>query len=193
MSLASRSGAPMSVRSVRGGGTGVVRSSILARSSSSLPRYSFVGRIRPGQRRGVACRCSLPSNLQSLVGAFQMVPDPMARYKQLLFMAQKLPAMDDVHKVDQNKVEGCVSQVWVIVNLDEDGKLKLEADSDSQLTKGLAALLCKGLTGATPDEVVTLEPTFIEQLGLKQSLTPSRSNGFLNMFRLIQKKAANLA
>ena len=122
-----------------------------------------------------------------------MVPDPMARYKQLLFMAQKLPAMDDVHKVDQNKVEGCVSQVWVIVNLDEDGKLKLEADSDSQLTKGLAALLCKGLTGATPDEVVTLEPTFIEQLGLKQSLTPSRSNGFLNMFRLIQKKAANLA
>ena len=190
MSLASRS-APMSV-SVRGGGTGVVRSCVLARSSSS--RISFVGRIRPGQRRGVASRVfSLPSNLQSLVGAFQMVPDPMARYKQLLFMAQKLPAMDDVHKVDQNKVEGCVSQVWVIVNLDEDGKLKLEADSDSQLTKGLAALLCKGLTGATPDEVVTLEPTFIEQLGLKQSLTPSRSNGFLNMFRLIQKKAANLA
>lgn len=188
MSLASRS-APMSV-SVRGGGSPCV----LARSSS-LRRYSFVGRIRPGgQRRGVASRVfSLPSNLQSLVGAFQMVPDPMARYKQLLFMAQKLPAMDDVHKVDQNKVEGCVSQVWVIVNLDEDGKLKLEADSDSQLTKGLAALLCKGLTGATPDEVVTLEPTFIEQLGLKQSLTPSRSNGFLNMFRLIQKKAANLA
>ena len=116
MSLASRS-APMSV-SVRGGGGGGVRSCVLARSSQS---YSFVGRIRPGQRRGVACRCSLPSNLQSLVGAFQMVPDPMARYKQLLFMAQKLPAMDDVHKVDQNKVEGCVSQVWVIVNLDEDG------------------------------------------------------------------------
>lgn len=134
----------------------------------------------------------MPGGLAKIVGAFQMVPDPMARYKQLLFYATKLPALDDSHKVAENKVEGCVSQVWVVVSLDDDKRLKLEADSDSQLTKGLAALLCKGLAGATPEEVVGMEPDFIEQLGLKQSLTPSRSNGFLNMFRLIQRKAGAL-
>ena len=62
------------------------------------------------------------------------------------------------------------------------------ADSDSQLTKGLAALLVEGLSGSTPKEIMAVEPDFVELLGLGQSLTPSRTNGFLNMLRLMQKK-----
>ena len=62
------------------------------------------------------------------------------------------------------------------------------ADSDSQLTKGLAALLVEGLSGATPKEIMAVEPDFVELLGLGQSLTPSRTNGFMNMLRLMQKK-----
>lgn len=134
----------------------------------------------------------LPANLQKIVGTFQMVPDPMARYKQLLFFAAKLPALPDGDKVPENKVEGCVSQVWVVPEVKEDGKVYWRADSDSQLTKGLAALLVQGLSGCTPAEVLTVQPDFIEQLGLKQSLTPSRNNGFLNMFRLMQKKCLAL-
>jgi hypothetical protein len=81
--------------------------------------------------------------------------------------------------------QGCVSQVWVVPEL-RDGRMFWTADSDAQLTKGLAALLVKGLSGSTPQEIVKVEADFIERLGLKQSLTPSRNNGFLNMFRLMQ-------
>lgn len=134
----------------------------------------------------------LPASLQKIVGAFQMVPDPMARYKQLLFYASKLPPMPAEQHAPENKVEGCVSQVWVVPELREDGRLYWAADSDSQLTKGLAALLVLGLSGCTPAEVLSLQPGFIELLGLRQSLTPSRNNGFLNMFLKMQKLTLGL-
>eukprot|EP00958_Prasinococcus_capsulatus_P020144 scaffold2572_cov391-Prasinococcus_capsulatus_cf.AAC.10 len=122
----------------------------------------------------------------------------MQRYKQLLFFAGKLQPMPEEEQIPENKVEGCVSQVWVKPYLAEDAeaaggyRVYYRADSDSQLTKGLAALLVEGLSGATPAEVLALEPDFIEMLGLKQSLTPSRNNGFLNMLKLMQKKTLEL-
>lgn len=82
---------------------------------------------------------------------------------------------------------GCVSQVWVRPSLGEDGKVYFEADSDSQLTKGLAALLVEGLSGATPAQVLRIQPDFIQLLGLAQKLTASRNNGFLNMLLMMQK------
>ncbi|GLI59835.1 hypothetical protein VaNZ11_001822 [Volvox africanus] len=147
--------------------------------------------------RGVStCRAQkasdFPPSLQKIVGAFQMVPDPMARYKQLLYFATKLTPMPAEDHIPENKVEGCVSQVWVVPELRPDGKVYWRADSDSQLTKGLAALLVTGLSGCTPAEILSVQPTFIELLGLKQSLTPSRNNGFLNMFRLMQRKTLEL-
>ncbi|KXZ42224.1 hypothetical protein GPECTOR_179g247 [Gonium pectorale] len=116
----------------------------------------------------------------------------MARYKQLLFFATKLAPLPAEDHIPANKVEGCVSQVWVVPELRDDGLVYWRADSDSQLTKGLAALLVTGLSGCTPAEILTVEPGFIEMLGLKQSLTPSRNNGFLNMFRLMQRKTLEL-
>lgn len=88
-------------------------------------------------------------------------------------------------------MQGCVSQVWVVPEVQQ-GKMYWKADSDAQLTKGLAALLVQGLSGCTPHEVCGIEPDFIEMLGLKQSLTPSRNNGFLNMFRLMQVRSPRL-
>ena len=121
-----------------------------------------------------------------------MVPDPMARYKQLLFFATKLNPLPKEDQIPENKVVGCVSQVWVVPHLQSDGTVTWLAESDSQLTKGLAALLVQGLSGCTPEEILRVPPTFIEQLGLQQALTPSRSNGFLNMFKLMQRKALDL-
>ena len=85
-----------------------------------------------------------------------------------------------------------MSQVWVVPRVDADGRVQWAADSDSQLTKGLAALLVNGLSGCTPEEIVRIDPSFIDMLGLTQALTPSRNNGFLNMFKLMQRKSLEL-
>ena len=74
-----------------------------------------------------------------------------------------------------------------------DGRVYYQAESDSQLTKGLAALLVKGLSGNTPEEIVAVGPEFIELLGLNTALTPSRTNGLLNMFKLMQTQASELS
>jgi len=116
----------------------------------------------------------------------------MQRYKQLLFYATTLKPLDVAYKVESNKVKGCVSQVWVFPSVQDDGKVQWMADSDSQLTKGLAALLVQGLSGSTPEEIIAIQPEFITELGLQQSLTPSRNNGFLNMFKLMQAKSLEL-
>lgn len=109
-----------------------------------------------------------------------------------MFYGKNLKPLDDQFKTKQNKVEGCVSQVWVRAYLDSDKNVYFEADSDSVLTKGLAALLVNGLSGRPVDEVLRVSPDFAVLLGLQQSLTPSRNNGFLNMLKLMQKKAYEL-
>lgn len=78
-----------------------------------------------------------------------------------------------------------MSQVWVVPRV-ECEKIYWKADSDAQLTKGLAALLVQGLSGSEAKKIAAIEADFIEMLGLKQSLTPSRNNGFLNMFKLMK-------
>ncbi|XP_062078991.1 sufE-like protein 1, chloroplastic/mitochondrial [Humulus lupulus] len=134
----------------------------------------------------------LPPKLQEIVRLFQSVQEPKAKYEQLLFYGKNLKPLDTHFKTKQNKVEGCVSQVWVRAYLDSDKNVVYEADSDSVLTKGLAALLVNGLSGRPVDEVVRISPDFAVLLGLQQSLTPSRNNGFLNMLKLMQKKALEL-
>lgn len=134
----------------------------------------------------------LPPKLQEIVKLFQAVQEPKAKYEQLLFYGRNLSPLESKYKTSENKVQGCVSQVWVRAYLDEDKNVIFEADSDSMLTKGLAALLVQGLSGRPVDEIVRVSPDFAVLLGLQQSLTPSRNNGFLNMLKLMQKKALQL-
>ncbi|KAD3067245.1 hypothetical protein E3N88_35125 [Mikania micrantha] len=135
----------------------------------------------------------LPKKLQEIINLFQSVQDPRAKYQQLLFYGQNLKPLEPQFKTDGNKVKGCVSQVWLRAYFDSDDKnVIFEADSDSVLTKGLVALLVQGLSGHTVQEILRVSPDFITLLGLQQSLTPSRNNGFLNMLKLMQKKAFTL-
>ncbi|KAL2475965.1 SufE-like protein 1 [Abeliophyllum distichum] len=134
----------------------------------------------------------LPSKLQDIIKLFQAVQAPKAKYEQLLFYGRNLKPLESQFKTSENKVQGCVSQVWVRAYLDNDKNVIFEADSDSMLTKGLAALLVQGLSGRPVEDILRVSPDFVVLLGLQQSLTPSRNNGFLNMLKLMQKKALQL-
>ena len=131
---------------------------------------------------------SLPPKLAKIVDRFQRRSDPKQKYEQLLWYAKKLPAMPETAKNDNNKVKGCVSQVYITANL-KDGKVFYQGDSDAQLVKGLVAFLIEGLNELPPAEIIQIEPDFIEDTGLKVSLTPSRANGFFNIFQMMKNKA----
>ncbi|NJR48425.1 MAG: SufE family protein [Leptolyngbyaceae cyanobacterium CSU_1_3] len=130
----------------------------------------------------------LPASLERIVKRFQQISEPKRRYEYLLWFAKRLPPFPDEQKVAEHKVPGCVSQVYVTASL-EQGKVIFQGDSDAQLTKGLVGLLVEGLNGLTPAEIIQLTPDFIQQTGLDISLTPSRANGFYNIFQTMQQKA----
>ncbi|MCU0570990.1 MAG: SufE family protein [Oculatellaceae cyanobacterium Prado106] len=132
---------------------------------------------------------SLPPNLQRIVQKFEQIAEPKRRYEYLLWFAKRAPELPEAEQVAKNKVPGCVSQVYVIATL-QDGKVTFQGTSDAQITKGLIGMLMEGLNGLTPDEILQLTPDFIQQTGLDVSLTPSRSNGFYNMFQFIQRQVA---
>ncbi|XP_072970778.1 sufE-like protein 1, chloroplastic/mitochondrial [Typha angustifolia] len=138
----------------------------------------------------------LPAKLQEIISLFQSVDDTKAKYQQLLHYGTRLPPLAPEHKVEANKVRGCVSQVWVRAFRDSGddggGCVRFEADSDSALTKGLAALLVFGLSGEPAKVIARVPAEFIDLLGLRQSLTPSRNSGMLNMLKLMQQKALQL-
>ena len=130
----------------------------------------------------------LPDSLARIVERFQRRTNPKQRYEQLLWYAKRLKEMSQEDKTPENKVPGCVSQVFITANL-EDGKVCYQGDSDAQLVKGLVALLIEALNGLTPDEILQISPDFTQDTGLNVSLTPSRANGFYNIFQTMKKKA----
>lgn len=130
----------------------------------------------------------LPDSLARIVQRFGRLFEPKRRYEQLIWYAKRLKEFPESDKVPENKVPGCVSQVYITAALEE-GKVWFQGDSDSALVKGLVALLIEGLNGLTPEEIVQVSPDFIQDTGLNVSLTPSRANGFYNIFQTMKKKA----
>ena len=134
----------------------------------------------------------MTSELKSIVDGLRAVDDDRTRFKQLLFMAAQCPPMAEELKTPENKVQGCLSTVHVHAELRDDGKVYYAGDSDGQMTKGLVAMLVKGLSGSGADEIVSVKPEFIKTAGLGQSLTPGRNNGFINMLAKMQAQALEL-
>jgi len=126
--------------------------------------------------------------LTKLVEKLKNSEDPKRKYEYILWLGKKLKVPDRKILISQNKVKGCVSEVFVRPDIIS-GKLYWEGYSDALITKGLLAFLISGLNELTPKEVVNIDKNFIEETGLKASLTPSRSNGFLNILLKMQSQA----
>ena len=127
-------------------------------------------------------------NLFKQVEKLKNSDDPKRKYEYILWLGKKLKAPNNNILIPENKVKGCVSEVFVKASIQE-GKLFWEGYSDALISKGLLAFLINGLNELTPKEVVKINKKFIEDTGLKSSLTPSRSNGFLNILLKMQSQA----
>lgn len=117
-----------------------------------------------------------------IVRQFELLGDWPERYKYIIKLGQKLDPLDDKHKVEENLVRGCQSQVWLVTELDDD-KLIFKADSDAAITKGLVAMLVNFYSGESPDAILKTDPEFIEKIGMQQHLSPTRSNGLASMVK----------
>ena len=130
--------------------------------------------------------------LDQIVERLKGTADPKRRYEYVLWLAKKLQPLPEEFRNDAFKVKGCVSQVYVVGQLEE-GKLHWQGDSDAAITKGLLALLIEGMEGLEPAAAAAIDPAFLGETGLQASLTPSRANGFLNILKQMQAQAQALA
>ena len=128
------------------------------------------------------------TELNKLVEKLKNAEDPKRKYEFILWLGKKLKVPNNNILIPENKVQGCVSEVFVKASFQE-GKLYWEGYSDALITKGLLAFLISGLNELTPKEVININNKFIEDTGLKASLTPSRSNGFLNILLKMKSQA----
>jgi cysteine desulfuration protein SufE len=118
----------------------------------------------------------------NIIEEFSLFDDWMDKYNLLIDLGKELPVIDTKFKVKDFLIEGCQSKVWL--HPDYDGKqITFTADSDAIITRGIVALLIKVLSERTPDEILATDLYFIDKIGLRQNLSPTRSNGLLSMVR----------
>ena len=117
---------------------------------------------------------------EEIIEDFDLFEDWMQRYEFIIEMGKSMPQINEENKSDDNLIKGCQSKVWLHADYDN-GKLIFSADSDAILTKGIVSLLLRVYNNQTPDDILTVDPYFIDSIGLKEHLSPTRANGLLSM------------
>lgn len=123
-----------------------------------------------------------------VIAEFSDFDDWMDKYQLLIDLGNEQSPLDEQYKTTQNLIEGCQSRVWLQADL-IDGKVIFQAESDALIVKGIVSLLIKVVSGHTPDEILNTELYFIEKIGLKEHLSPTRSNGLLAMVKQMRMYA----
>lgn len=122
---------------------------------------------------------------QEIIEEFSVYEDWMDKYGYLIELGNELQDLNPAEKMDQYLIKGCQSRVWLVSDY-TDGKIHFRGESDAVIVKGLVALLLRVVSGRTPDEIIDNELFFVDEIGLKQHLSPTRSNGLLSMIKQIK-------
>ena len=124
-----------------------------------------------------------------IIEEFEGLTDWMDRYAYIIDLGNTLPDFPESDKTPQNIIEGCQSRVWITAEKKEDGSIHFQADSDALIVKGIVALLMRVLNDHTPDEILNADLYFVDKIGLKEHLSPTRSNGLVAMVKQIHNYA----
>ena len=123
-----------------------------------------------------------------IIEEFELFDDWMDKYNYIIELGKSLPLIDPQHKDEEHLIPGCQSQVWLHAEF-ADGKIIFRADSDAIITKGIINLLIRVLSGRSPEEIINAPLTYIDQIGLKDHLSPTRSNGLVSMIHEMKRYA----
>jgi cysteine desulfuration protein SufE len=129
---------------------------------------------------------------KEIVDEFSLFPEWLDRYQYLIDLGRKLEALPETDRVEENLLDGCQSRVWLVMD-EDDGRLRIRANSDAAIVSGLIALLVRVYSGASPRQVLDTEPFFIREIGLADHLSPTRANGLHAMLSAIRAEAARRA
>ena len=133
---------------------------------------------------------TLGEKKQAVIEDFSLYEEWLDKYEYLIELGKSLDAYPEEKKTEDRLIKGCQSRVWLDYNL-QDGKLFFQADSDAIITKGIISLLIGVYSGRTPEEIAADDFGFIEEIGLKENLSPTRANGLVSMIEKIREIAAN--
>ncbi|MCD7976696.1 MAG: SufE family protein [Tannerellaceae bacterium] len=124
----------------------------------------------------------------NIIEEFSVFDDWMDKYALLIDLGNSLEPLDEKYKTESNLIEGCQSRVWLHADY-KDGKIFFQGESDAVIVKGIVSLLIQVLSGHTPQEILDADLYFIDQIGLKEHLSPTRSNGLVSMVKQMQMYA----
>ena len=124
-----------------------------------------------------------------IIEEFSGFDDWMDKYQLLIDLGNEQEPLEEKYKTEQNLIDGCQSRVWLQADMEDDGTLYFKAESDALIVKGIVALLIRVLSGHTPQEILDADLYFIEEIGLKEHLSPTRSNGLVAMVKQMRSYA----
>ncbi len=123
---------------------------------------------------------------QEIIEEFSNFEDWMDKYSYIIEIGNSCPMIDEKDKVESNLIKGCQSRVWVSAKLNNEGLMEISADSDAVITKGIITLLLRVFNNQKPEDVYAADLKFVDEIGLKSHLSPTRSNGLLSMIKQIK-------
>lgn len=122
---------------------------------------------------------------EEIIDEFSFFDDWMQRYEHMISLGKSVPLINEKYKTEEYLIKGCQSKVWVFPEF-KDGKVLFSADSDAIITKGIVALLLRVFSNQTPEDILNADTSFIDEIGLKEHLSPTRANGLVSMIKQLK-------